>query len=294
MRKTILTCAVTGNVHKPADHPGLPVTPDQIAAAALGAARAGAAIVHLHVRDPETGEGAMDLSLYREVTDRIAAASDVIVNLTTGEGGRYVPDPHDPASAGPGTTLCAPERRVAHVAALKPEICTLDFNTMVSGGARVVINTPATLEPMAATIRAAGTKPEIEIFDTGDLHMALDFIDRGLLDAPALFNFVLGIRFGCSATAETLTYLVGQLPPGSTWSAFGVGRHAFPMLALAQVMGGHVRIGMEDTLHLGRGRQARDNAELVEKAARIVTDLGGDLASPAEARAILGLPPRPG
>ena len=288
-RKTILTAAVTGNLTRPDQHPGLPITPAQIAQAALDAASAGAAVVHLHVRDPETGKGSMRMELYREVVERIRDRNeDLILNLTTGEGGRFIPSEQDPRIAAPGSTLCAPELRVAHVEDLKPDICTLDFNTMWSGQASV-INSPRNLEIMAARIAAAGVRPEIEIFDSGDLHMAKYFLDKGLLAGPLLVQMVLGVRFGAVASPATMAYLVGELPPDTIWAAFGIGRMAFPMLAQAFLLGGHVRIGMEDTLHTAQGALCKGNGELVEKAVAIVESLGGTMASPAEARQMLGL-----
>ncbi len=288
-RKTILTAAITGNLMTPEISPYLPVTPEQIARQALDAAAAGAAIVHLHVRDPETAKGSMDLALYRELVDRIRSENtEVLLNLTTGEGGRFIPSDDDPRVAAPGSTLCAPERRVAHIEALLPDICTLDFNTMWSGQASV-INSPRNLAIMAERIISAGVRPEIEIFDSGDLHMVKDFVARGVLKAPLMVQMVLGVRFGAVANPETMAYLVGQLPAGSEWAAFGIGRMAFPMLAQAFLLGGHCRIGMEDTAYIDRGEHCRSNAQLVEKAIRIIRDLGGDIATPAEARAILAL-----
>ncbi|AKO96159.1 hypothetical protein MALG_00965 [Marinovum algicola DG 898] len=289
-KKTIMTCAVTGNGTMPAQNENLPVTPAEIAQAAVEAGRAGAAIAHMHVRDPDTAKGSMDLDLYREVVDRIReAGSDIVINLTTGEGQRFVPGEDDPSVAGPGTTLCHPARRAAHVKALRPEICTLDFNTMVNK-TWTVINTPPTLKIMADIANAAGTKPEIEIFDSGDLNMAKDFLARGILRAPPMFQFVMGINFGAAANYQTLAYLISQLPEASEWAAFGIGKNAFRMLALSYLMGGHVRIGMEDTVYIDRGELCKSNAQLVEKGVSIVESLGGSMATPAEAREILGLP----
>ncbi len=288
-RKTIITCAVTGNLTRREQHPRLPVTPAEIASAALDAAKAGAAIVHLHVRDPATGRGSMALPLYEEVTARIRERNrDVILNLTTGEGGRFVPSEDEPRIAGPGTTLARPELRVAHVERLKPDLCSLDFDTMWSGQA-AVINPPRNVQIMAERIYAAGVWPEIEIFDSGDLHMARHFLEQGILKGPLLVQFVLGVRYGAVANPETLLFLVSQLPPGTLWGAFGIGRHEFTMLAQAWLLGGHVRVGMEDNLHIRQGELCRDNAELVEKAVNIVELLGGSVATPAEARALLAL-----
>ena len=286
-RKTILTAAVTGNLMMPEISPHLPITPAQIAQQALDAASAGASIVHLHVRDPETARGSMRRDLYREMVDRIRQKNgDVILNLTTGEGGRFIPSDDDPQVAAPGSTLCAPERRVVHVEELRPEICTLDFNTMWSGEA-CVINTPRNLEIMARRTYDAGVAPEVEIFDSGDLHMVKDFIVRGILKPPLMVQIVLGVRFGAMANAGTMAFLVSQLPAGTEWAAFGIGRMAFPMLAQAYLLGGHCRIGMEDTAYIRKSEQCTSNAQLVEKAVSIIDSLGGVIASPDEARAIL-------
>lgn len=286
-RKTMLTCAVTGNIHTRDQNPHLPITPKEIATAVLDAEKAGAAIAHVHVRDPETGLGTMDINLYRDVCDRVRdAGSNIILNLTTGEGGRFIPSIDDPVRPGPGTTLCRPELRVAHVKELHPEICTLDFNTM-NNGPNVVINTPRNLEVMAKTILEADTIPEIEIFDSGDLNLANDFISKEILKGPMTFQLVLGTRYGASADTETLLYLAKRIPPGYEWAAFGIGRLSFPTLAASFVSGGHVRTGMEDTLYLSKGELVRSNAHLVEKAVDIVQKLGGEMASPDEAREMI-------
>ncbi len=286
-RKTILTAAITGNLMTPMNSPHLPITPAQIAHQAIEAAQAGAAIVHLHVRDPQTAKGSMRLDLYRDVVDRIRAKnSDVLINLTTGEGGRFIPSDDDPKIAAEGSTLCAPQDRIAHIKALRPDICTLDFNTMWSGSASV-INSPRNLEIMADGIYGVGVTPEIEVFDSGDLHMVKDFVARGVLRTPLMVQMVLGVRFGAVATPATMAYLVSQLPEGTQWAAFGIGRMAFPMLAQAWLLGGHVRIGMEDTAFIAKGEHCQSNAQLVDKAARMITDLGGALATPDEARTLL-------
>lgn len=286
---TIITCAVTGNLTTREQHPDLPVTPDEIVAAALGAGEAGAAIVHLHVRDPDTGRGSMRLDLYAAVVEGIRAGNpDLILNVTTGEGGRFVPSDADPRVAGAGSTLVAPDRRVAHIAALRPEICTLDLNTMWSGQA-AVINPPHAVTAMAETIYAAGTRPEIELFDSGDLQLAKYLLRTGELKGPLLMSLVLGVRFGAPADPATMHFLSSQLPPDSVWTGFGIGRAAFPMLAQSVLLGGHARIGMEDTVNIRDGESCRDNAQLVSRAGEIVGMLGGRVATPAEARALLGL-----
>ncbi len=288
-QKVIITCAITGNLTRPEQSPYLPITPQQIADSALEAAEAGAAIAHIHVRDPQTGRPSMGIDLYRDVMDRIRARNpSLIINLTTGPGGRFVPSEGDPKIAGPGTTLMAPERRVEHVEILRPDICTLDLNTMNSGG-EVVINTPRNVRKMAERIRAAKVMPELELFDTGDCHLACDLITEGVLQGPGLFSLVLGVKYGFNASPETMLYGRNLLPPGAIWTGFGIGRSEFPMVAQAWLLGGHVRVGMEDNLYLSKGVLAKTNAELVTHAANILRSLGATIAAPAEARAMLGL-----
>jgi uncharacterized protein (DUF849 family) len=288
-QKVIITCAITGNLTRPDQSPHLPITPQQIADSALEAAEAGAAIAHIHVRDPATGVPSMSIDLYRDVMDRIRARNrGLIINLTTGPGGRFVPSEADPKVAGPGTTLIAPEKRVEHVELLKPDICTLDLNTMNSGG-QVVINTPNNVRKMAARIRAVGVMPELELFDSGDCHLARDLIDEGVLNGPGLFSLVLGVKYGFNASSETMLYGRGLLPPGAVWSGFGIGRAEFPMVAQAWLLGGHTRVGMEDNLFMSKGVLAKTNAELVTRAADILRGMGAAIASPAEARTIVGL-----
>ena len=290
--KTLLTCAVTGNLTRPEQTPHLPITPAQIADDCLAAAAAGAAAVHIHVRDPQTGRPSMEVELYREVVDRIRRADpELIINLTTGPGGRFVPSDDEPRVAAPGTTLLPPLERVRHVQQLRPDVCSLDLNTMNSG-AEVVINTPRNVRIMARAMREAGVKPELEIFDSGDIHLALDLMRDGTLEGPGMWTFVTGVKYGFGASPETLLYARSLLPPGAFWSAFGIGRSEFPMVAMAWLAGGHVRVGLEDNIYLAKGVLARSNAELVAKAVRMIRDLGGELANPREAREMLGLPPR--
>ena len=293
---TIITCAVTGNITTPEQTPYLPITPEEITNACLEAVRAGAAIVHIHVRHSD-GRPSMELKHYREVVERLRAADeDVIINLTTGPGQRFIPSEDEPSVAAPGTTLMRPELRVEHIRELRPEICSLDFNTMYSGSS-VVINTPRNLAIMAEIIRDSGVLPELEVFDSGDIQLANHFIQDGRIDMPALFQIVLGVRYGAIATPETLLYMKSLLPAEANWAAFGVGRFNFPMLAQAWLLGGDVRVGLEDNIYLEKGVLAQSNAVLVEKAVRIVRELGGKIATAGEAREILGLkkqPPRAG
>ncbi|MCJ2013206.1 3-keto-5-aminohexanoate cleavage protein [Methylobacterium sp. J-076] len=287
--RTIITCALTGSFDTPRKNPAVPVSPAAIAASALEAAAAGAAIVHIHVRDPETGAPSMALALYREVVERIREKNaEVILNLTTGAGGRFVPGEADPAVAGPGTTFVTPEARTRHVTALRPEVCTLDIATM-NFGEHLFLNTPAHLRAMAQAIRAAGARPEIEVFDLGHIELARHLIAEGHLARPPMFQLCLGIPWGAPATPETLVALRARLPEGAIWSAFGIGRAEFPILAVAAGMGGHVRVGLEDNLYLSRGQLAPGNAALVEKAVSLLAHLDRTPATPAEARGILGL-----
>ncbi len=289
MPKTMITCAVTGNLTRPDMNPALPISPRQVADSALEAAAAGAAAVHIHVRHPETGAPSMELAHYAEVVERIRAKdSAVIINLTTGPGGRYQPSDDDPAVAGPRTNFLRPERRVEHVVALKPDVCTLDLNTMTFGQ-EVVINTPANLRRMAALIHEAGVKPEIELFDSGDIQLLGDFLAEGVLRGPALVSLVLGVKYGFPATPAAMAFARSMLPPDAVWTGFGIGRSAFPMVAQSYLLGGMVRIGMEDTVHVAKGQLAKGNGELVEKARHIVELLGGEIMSAGEARTLLGL-----
>ena len=288
---TILTCAVTGNLTTPDQTAYLPVTTEQISTACIEAHDAGAAAVHIHVRDPKTGKPSMDLGLYSEVVQTLRRERpELIINLTTGPGGRFVPSEGDPKNYAPGTTLLAPEQRVEHIAALKPDICSLDLNTMNSGN-QVVMNTPANVRRMAQIIRAAGAVPELECFDTGDLVLAQHLIEDGTLQGPGVYTFVMGVRYAMPFSTQAMQLARSLISDQAQWSAFAVGRHAFQAVAQAYLLGGNVRIGLEDTIYIDRGELAKSNAELVSKARRIVQDLGGTLATSAEARARWGLRP---
>ncbi|MFZ4286449.1 3-keto-5-aminohexanoate cleavage protein [Variovorax sp. HJSM1_2] len=288
---TILTCAVTGNLTRPDQTPHLPITPAQISEACLEAADAGAAAVHIHVRNPETGAPSMDVELYGRVVESLRRhRPELIINLTTGPGGRFVPSVDEPRMAAAGTTLLPPEQRVAHIAALRPDICSLDLNTMNSGE-QVVMNTPANVRRMAAVIRQHGVVPELECFDTGDLMLAQALLAEGTLQGPGLYTFVLGVRYALPFSPAALALARSLIAPQASWSAFAVGRHAFPAVAQAYLLGGNVRIGLEDTIYLDKGVLAQSNAELVHKARRIVEDLGGRLATCQQARASWGLRP---
>jgi uncharacterized protein (DUF849 family) len=288
-RKTIITCAVTGGADTVGKHPAIPVTPAQIATAAIDACKAGAAIAHIHVRDPETGKPSMENRLYAAVVRRIRdSGSPIIINLTTGAGARFYPSDNDPAAGDRMTTLTTPARRVEHVLEFKPEICSLDMGSF-NFGDWVFINTPKHLAQMARAIRAAGVKPELEVFESGQIRLAAKLIADGDIAGPALFQLCLGIPWAAPATPETMLYMRDLLPAGSTWAGFGISSLQFPMVAQAVLLGGHVRVGLEDNLYLERGVFAPSNAALVERAVAVIRAIGGEVATPSEARTILGL-----
>jgi len=288
MHKSVITCSITGAVTSPEQTPYLPVTPRDIAESALEAAEAGAAIVHIHVRDPETGKPSMNTDHYREVMERIKEENDdLLINLTTGPGATGPVQQLKPNSD--KFFLKGPQRRVEHILALKPDICSLDLNTMNRGTGGVTLNTIGACREMAKLIKDAGVKPELEIFDSGDLDLAKQLISEGLIEDPPLWQFAMGVKWGWVASAETLDYARRLLPHGHVWSAFGVGRMEMPMVAQSWIYGGHTRVGLEDNIYLSKGVLAKSNAELVEKAVRIIRDLGGNVATPDEARDIYSI-----
>lgn len=284
----IVTCAVTGSGDTADKHPDLPITPAQIAAAALEAGEAGAAVAHIHVRDPETGVGSRDVELYREVVERIRdSGSDIIINLTSGMGGDLMVDADDPAKQAAGTDLVDGLTRLAHVEALRPDICTLDCGSMNFGeGNSVVINTPHVLRIMAKRVLELGVKPEMEVFDTGQLWFAKQMYAEGLVADPPMYQICLGIPYGAPADTAHMKAMADAMPHGAVWAGFGISRMQMPMVAQAVLLGGHVRVGLEDNLYLERGVFA-SNGQLVEKAARIIGDMGARMLSPSEARQVL-------
>ncbi len=291
--EAFITCAVTGAGDTPSRSPHVPVTPEEIAESAIAAARAGAAIAHLHVRDPATGRGSRDVALYRRVVELIRGADvDVVLNLTSGMGGDLVlggsdaPLPLNTAD----TDLAGAHERLAHVAELAPEICTLDCGTMnfAAGGDYVMVNTPDMLRTMAKRVRELGVRPELEVFDTGQLVMVKDLIAEGLIDDPALIQLCMGIRFGAPDDPATLLTLVGSLPHGAIFSAFAIGRMQLPYVAMAVLAGGNVRVGLEDNLYLGPGEQAT-NAQLVQRATAILSAMNVRVLRPDEVRERLSL-----
>ncbi|MGH6953413.1 MAG: 3-keto-5-aminohexanoate cleavage protein [Alphaproteobacteria bacterium] len=290
-QEVVITCAVTGshnNFHK---HPNFPITPKQIADSCLEARKAGAAVTHIHVRDPKTGMRTGDPALFREVVERIrASGSDVLINLTTGEGGRYDPSDDNPAVGGPGTTIKPPLERVRHVEEMRPDICSLDVGSF-NFGDTVFINTTKHLRIMAKAIKDSGVKPEIEVFEPGHITFAKQLIEEGLIESPPMFQLCLGIPWAAPATPETMAFMRSLLPTGAKWAGFGISRWEFPMVAQAVALGGHVRVGLEDNLYLDKGVFAT-NGQLVERAVRIVRSLGAEVAEPARAAELLDLPPR--
>jgi uncharacterized protein (DUF849 family) len=287
-RKVMISCAVTGSADTPGRNPAVPVTPQQIAESAIDAAKAGAAIVHIHVRNPETTRPSMEFDHYREVFERIRDSGvDVVINLTTGPGARFAPGLDDPLKVGPATTLRSVQERVQHVVKLRPEICSLDMGSMNMGN-NVFVNSVGYLEAMATAISEAGVLPELEVFETGHLLLARRMIETGHIKPPGMFQICLGISWAQPATPEAMTYMRSLLPAGAPWFAFGISLHQFPMAAQAVLLGGNVRVGMEDNIYMERGKLAPSNAALVEKAAKIIEILGDQVATPAEARQMLG------
>jgi 3-dehydrocarnitine:acetyl-CoA trimethylamine transferase len=287
MPTAFLTCAVLGNFSTRGQNINLPITPKEIARDCLAAATAGAAIVHIHVRDVQTELPSMDTALYAQVVERIRDKNtDLIINLTTGNGGRYHPSPENPAVAGPRTNLLLPEDRVRHILAIKPDIATLDLNTMLFGQ-EVVINTMSSIRRMGELIQSVGVRPEIELFDSGDIAILNTLVQEGLFEKPALCSIVMGVKFGFVPSPETLLYARNLLPHDAIWTGFGTGAQAFPMVAQSAMMGGNVRIGMEDAVWMARGVKAPSNAAMVEKAARILDDLGVELLAATAVRSQL-------
>lgn len=292
--EVVITCAVTGAGDTVGKHAGVPVTPEQIADSALDAARAGAAVVHCHVRDPATGRGSRDVALYAEVMDRIRDSEvDVVVNLTAGMGGDLEIGPDDdPTAFGPDTDLVGPIERLAHVEQLLPEICTLDCGSLNFGdGNTIYVGTPRQLRTGARRIRELGVKVELEIFDTGNFWFTLQLLKEGVIDEGALWQFCFGIPWGMPAEPSLLMSLVSMLPENAVWTSFAISRNQMPWVAQSAILGGHARVGLEDNLYLDKGVLAT-NAQLVERAAGILTAMGATVVGPARARELMGLAPR--
>lgn len=291
--EVFVTCAVTGVGDTAGRSDRVPVTPEQIASAAIEAAEAGAAIAHIHVRDPETGAGSRAPELYRDVVDRIRASGvDVVLNLTAGMGGDLVlggeeaPLPFDEA----GTDLAGATERLEHVAQLLPEICTLDCGSMnfAAGGDYVLLNPPGILRAMARQVQELGVRPELEVFDTGHLVLVKELIAEGLIDDPPLIQLCTGIPYGAPDDLLTLLAMVNRLPHNAIFSTFSIGRMQLPFVAMAALAGGNVRVGLEDNIYLSRGQLA-SNGSLVERAVRILEGMNVRVLGPAEVREKLNL-----
>jgi uncharacterized protein (DUF849 family) len=294
-RKVFITCAVTGSGDTTGKSDKVPITPEQIANSALEAARAGAAVVHCHVRDPETGAPSRDPELFREVTERIRdSETDVVLNLTAGMGGDLilggVETPLPPKAD--GTDMAGATERLRHIADCRPEICTLDCGTMNFGhGDYIMTNSTAMLTEMAKQMKAIGVVPEIEAFDTGHLWFAKHLVEQGHISTPALVQLCMGIPWGAPDDLNTLMAMVNNIPDDWIYSAFSIGRNAMAYPAAAILAGGNVRVGLEDNIYLSRGVFAT-NADLVERAANVVENMGAELIGPEDVRALLGITKR--
>lgn len=286
--KVILSCAVTGAGDTTSKSPHVPVTPKEIAESAIKAAKAGATIAHVHARDPETGGISHDVNLYQEIVERIRESeTDVIINITSGGGGDFIPDEENPHCGGEGTDIQTPEERHAPIGKLLPEMCTLDCGS-TNFGNMLYMSPTDWLEKQAKLVQDSGVKPELECFDTGHLRFANHLVEKGLIDGDPLYQFCLGIPWGAAADAETLSYFKSRVPENGRWAAFGIGRMQIPIVAESVLQGGSVRVGLEDNLYLKKGQLAT-NEQLVDKAVGIVQTLGSDIMTPAEARKELNL-----
>lgn len=291
-RKVLITCAVTGNAPFNPKHPDFPITPEQIAASAIEAAEAGVSIVHLHVRDPETGGGSRDVNLFRETVARVREyETDVVINLTAGMGAILLPDPEDESKALPESDVVGVEERIEHLVDCLPELASLDATTgnQQEGSMEFVyLNTTRTLRALAKRFQELGVKPELEAFQAGDVLFANQLVEEGLVDCTPLYQFVLGVLWGAPNDPETMIYMRNLLPDNVQWASLGLGRMQFPTVALSVLLGGNVRVGLEDNLYLERGVFA-SNGQLVERAVRIIEDLGCEAATPDDAREMLQL-----
>ena len=283
--EVIVTCAVTGAGDTLGKHPEVPVTPEQISNAAIAAAKAGASVAHIHVRDPETGLGSRDVNLFKEVVERIRdSETDVVINLTAGMGGDWVPSEENPSMPGPGTDMIGPEERLAHVREIHPEICSLDCGTMNFGnGNEIYISPPGYLREMASMIQEWGVKPELEVFELGQIRFAKQMIKEGLINEPPMFQICLGIPWGAEQTVDSMKVMKDELPNNASWASFGIGRMQMPMAAAAVAMGGNVRVGLEDNLYLEKGVLA-SNDQLVTRVIEIIQRMGSRVLSPQETR----------
>jgi uncharacterized protein (DUF849 family) len=287
--KVFITCALTGAVPLP-NHDNFPITPQQIAEQGLAAAEAGASILHIHVRDPETGAPSTDLELYRLAVGLIRQRNnEVILNVTTGPGCGWRQSEEDPAMPAPGTMMFTAERRLEHIIDLKPDMCTLDICTVQLGGV-AAINLDPMITRMGHMIQDVGVLPEIECFTSGDFVFADDLTAKGAIPKTSPYTFVLGTKYGLPATSEAMFYSRNQIPRHAHFTGFGISRHSYPMAAQSVLLGGNVRVGFEDTIYLRRGIKAPSNADHVRWAVDLIHHIGKDVASIGETRQMLGLP----
>jgi len=287
MDKVIITVAVIGSRPSREQNPYLPMTPEEIADSAYEVFNEGASIVHIHVRDPKTQKRSMDPQLYRRVVERLRAKCPMIINLTTGAGGQLVVKQDNQPDLS-SSLLASPEKRVEHILQLKPEFCSLDIGSS-NNGPGVFVNAEPVIDRMAELIKASGVKPEVEIFDFGHIQIADRLMKMGLLEKNAHFQLCMGTRMGVPATPKYAVSLSEALPPGVTWSIFGVGPAQFPMVAMGVLLNGHVRVGFEDNLYMKKGELAKSNAEIVRRTVEIIRSLNKEVASVDEARKILSL-----
>lgn len=291
--KVMITCAVTGGAPFNEKHPNFPVTPKQIAEAAIEAANAGAVIAHIHVRDPETHLGSLDAASFKEVNDRVRdSGANVLINLTGGGGAFYYPSEENEAVGGPKTSIASVDERMEHIEECRPDIASLDINTSNQMEGReefVYLNTTRTLRAMADRFKMAGVKPELEVFSAGDIEFGKALQEEGRIAGVPMYQFVLGVKWQAPADTFGMQYFKSLLPENAVWGALGIGRHQMPVAAQTALMGGHIRVGLEDNLYLRRGVFA-SNGELVERAIGLVDYLGYEVATVDDARDILGIP----
>ncbi|WP_079529449.1 3-keto-5-aminohexanoate cleavage protein [Halobacillus hunanensis] len=286
--KTLVTAAVTGAGDTLKKNPNVPVTPKEIADSAIASAKAGATVAHVHARDPETGGISHNVEHYREIVDRIRESeTDVIINITSGGGGDFIPSLNTPAAGGNGTDIQTPEERHEPVGELLPELCTLDCGS-VNFGDMIYMSPTDWLRKQAKLVQESGVKPELECFDTGHIRFAKQLVEEGLIDGDPMYQFCLGIPWGADADAETMLYMKNRLPDNAHWSAFGIGRMQFPIVEQTSLLGGNVRVGLEDNIYLKKGVAAR-NEQLVDKATEILQGQGKEPMTPQEARDLLNL-----
>jgi uncharacterized protein (DUF849 family) len=291
-RKVVLTCAVTGGGRPHPRHGAIPITPAQIADACLEAGREGASVAHIHVRNPETGGSSDDPKLFDEVVDRIRSSGvDIVINLTCGMGALFVPDPEDESRPLPSSKIYPVPKRMRHIVSNLPELASFDItagNRHYGAFEAIYMNTPRSMRLMAQRFRELGVKPELEVFDAGNIVLANELCAEGLIEDPPLFQMVLGVKWGAPSGIEPLLYQRGLLPPNALWGAFGIGPQQMPILAHTALLGGHVRVGLEDNVYLSRGVFAT-NGQLVARARTLLECLGLSVATPAEAREIFHL-----